>query len=62
MEAEVHDARQLDENVALCHHANGGQRVLDDAHDRLVRLRRDELARHHRELHNLGFCLQRLRN
>ena len=52
----------LDEGVALGHAPDGGERVLDDAHDGPVGLWRDQHAGRAGELRDLGARLQRLRD
>lgn len=57
---QIHQTRQLNENIPLCHHPNGGQCVLDNAHHRLVGLRCDQLPWNHGNFVDFGAGLQRL--
>ena len=63
---EEHDERHhlllVQEHVSLGHFTDGRQGVLDDAHARLVGLRRDDLARSQVNVENFRTSLHRLGN
>ena len=52
----------LNERISLRHASHGRQRVLNDAHDGSVRLRRDQHARRAGQLRDFRARLQRLCN
>mmetsp|Transcript_11745 Transcript_11745/g.47415 ORF Transcript_11745/g.47415 Transcript_11745/m.47415 type:complete len:693 (-) Transcript_11745:659-2737(-) len=58
----VHDDVLLDERAAVGHQLAAEQRVLHDTDHGLVRLRRDDLRRHHHQLAHLGAALDGLRH
>ncbi len=52
----------LNENISLGHLGDRGERILHNAHDWSVRLRRENVPGHHQHLLNLRLSLQALRH
>ena len=59
---QVHHLLLLEEDVPLGHLAHGAERVLDDAHDRFISLRGDDLPGRDVDVLHLGASLHTLRH